>query len=144
MRTSERTRSGIVERKQLRERSTRRNADHVRRPDLVGVEHAGGVGDHVGAGVPGVSRLVGDRAAGVAVVVADHEPPAVGEHPAERLLPPEHRRADPHHEEDWRVGRIAEGLRAELNAVRFDHLLGQRRSSFPGSGSTLVIAHGAQ
>jgi hypothetical protein len=59
----------------------------VRGRDLVGVEHAGGVGDEVVAGVPRASDLIGDRAAGVAMVVANHEPPAVGEHPAEALLP---------------------------------------------------------
>src|SRR5207248_1313989 len=36
----------------------------------------------------GVPRRVGDRSAGVAVVVADHEPVAGREHPAEALLPP--------------------------------------------------------
>jgi hypothetical protein len=64
------------------------------------------------------------------MVVADHEPAAVGEHPAEALLPPEHRPA-PHHQQDRRVGRVAEGLRAQLDAVRFDHPLRQIRSSSP-------------
>jgi hypothetical protein len=59
------------------------------------------------------------------MVVADHEPPTVGEHPAETLLPQEHRPASAHYEEDWRVGLVAEGPRAELDAVRFDHALGQ-------------------
>jgi hypothetical protein len=62
------------------------------------------------------------------VVVADYEPPAVGEHLAEALLPPEHRPANAHDEEGRRVGRVAEGLRAELDAVRFDQSLGQLRS----------------
>jgi hypothetical protein len=47
----------------------------------------------------------------------DHEPPAVGEHRAEALLPPEHRPADSHDEENRGVGRIPEGLGAELDPV---------------------------
>ena len=52
---------GEVEREQLRERPARRHADHVRGRDAVGVEHPGGVGDQVGAGVLGAAGLVGDR-----------------------------------------------------------------------------------
>ena len=37
----------MVEGEQLRERAARRDADQVRGRDLVGVEHAGGVGDQV-------------------------------------------------------------------------------------------------
>src|SRR5919204_2028501 len=72
-----------------------------------------------------MSGLVSDRATGVAVVVADHEPAAVGEDPAEPLLPPEHRAADAHHKKDRRVNGIAERLRAKLDAVDFDHPLSQ-------------------
>jgi hypothetical protein len=114
----------MVKGDQLRERPARRDADQVRGRDLVGVEHAGGVGDQVIAGVPGTARLVGDRSPRVAMVVADQEPPAVGEHPAEPLLPPEHRGADPHDQEDRRIPRIAEGLGAEPDAVRLDQSLG--------------------
>jgi hypothetical protein len=96
----------------------------VRRRDAVGVEHAGGVRDQVGAGVSGTPGLVGHRAAGVAVVVPDHETPAAGEHPAEALLPPEHRAAEAHDEEDRRIGRIAERLRAELDTAHVDHPFG--------------------
>ena len=63
------------------------------------------------------------------MVIADHEPAAAGEHPTEALLPPEHRGTDAHDQEDRRVGRLAEGLRAELDTVGFDHALGQLRSS---------------
>ena len=84
MRTSESTRSG-VEREPLRERSAGRDADDVCRGDAVGVEHACGVGHQVAARVPGMARLVGDRSAGVAMVVTDHEPPAVGE--PDHLIP---------------------------------------------------------
>ena len=44
------------------------------------------------AGVGRPPGLVGLRPAGVAMVVADDEPPARGEHPAEALVPPQHRR----------------------------------------------------
>ena len=97
----------------------------MRGRDAVGVEHAGGVGDQVGAGVRGVAGLVGHRSAGVAVVVADHEPPSAA---SIRQKPSSHQSIDPPMpmiEQDRRVGRVAERLRAQLDAVRFDHPLGQ-------------------
>ena len=45
--------------------------------------------------------------------------------------------ADAHDQEDRRVGRVAEGLRAELHAVRVDHPLGH---VFPLSGSGTATA----
>jgi hypothetical protein len=95
----------------------------VRGRNAVGVEHTGGVADHVRAGVLGTPGLVGDRPPGVALVVADHEPPAVREHPAEVVLPPDHRAAASHDQEDRRVARVAERLGAELDAVGLDHPL---------------------
>jgi hypothetical protein len=83
---------GEVEGEDLRERTAGRNADDMRGGDSVRVQYTGGIGDEIGAGISRVSGLVGHRSTGVAVVVADHEPARVGEHPAERLLPPEHRR----------------------------------------------------
>src|SRR5687767_6360555 len=103
----------------------------MRGREAVRVEHTRSVGDQVAAGVPGPARLIADRSTGVAMVVADHESPAVGEHRAEILLPPEHRAADAHDEEDRRVGRDAERLRTELDAVRLDHALCQLRPSSP-------------
>jgi hypothetical protein len=100
----------------------------MRGRDPIGVEHADSVGDEVGALVLGSPRLVRDRAACVAMVVADHEPAAFGQHPAEALLPPEHRPTDTHHQEDCGIGLIAEGLSTKLDAVRFDYALGQLRS----------------
>jgi hypothetical protein len=109
--------------------------------DLVGVEHAGGVGHQVGAAVSGAPRLVGDGPARVAVVVADHEPVPVGQHPAEALLPPEHRGADAHDEQDRRVGRVPEGLGTQLDLVGLDHslshglLLGRSRTRRVGAST---------
>src|SRR5205085_4469329 len=60
-----------------------------------------------------------------------------GNQPAEPLRPPQHRCADAHHQEESRVARIAERLRAELDAVHFDHALGHVASysaSSPGEG----------
>src|SRR6266516_7577556 len=57
------------------------------------------------------------------MIVADHEAPAVGKHPAEALLPPEHRSPDPHDQEDRRVRPLAEGLGAEPDAVGLDDAL---------------------
>src|SRR6266511_5688989 len=71
---------------------TRRDADQVRGRDAEAIEHPDGVSREIGPRVLGPPGLVGDRAAGVAVVVADHVPPAACEHSAEVLLPPEHRR----------------------------------------------------
>jgi hypothetical protein len=98
----------VIEREQLGERAARGDADHVggrkvSGPNVVGVEHTGRVRDEVGAGVAGMPRLVRDRAAGVAVVVADHEPSAVGEEPAEARFPPQHGRAEAHDEQHGRV-----------------------------------------
>ena len=76
-----------------------------------------------------MTRRVRDRSAGVAVVVADDEPPAVGEHLAEASVPPEHRPADTHDEEDRRVGGVAERLRAEPHTVCFNHPLDHVPSS---------------
>jgi len=56
-------------------------------------------------------------------------PPADDEHPTRALLPPQHRPANAHDQEDRQIGRVAEGLRAPLDAVCFDHALGQLRSS---------------
>ena len=57
-------------------------------------------------------------AAGVAVVVADHEEARVGQQPAELRVPPGHRAAEPHHQQQRVAGGVAEGLVAELDAAR--------------------------
>ena len=69
------------------------------------------------------------------MVIADHEPAPAGEHPAEALLPPEHRGTDAHDQQDRRVGQLAEGLSAELDTVGLDHSLGQLRSFLSGKTS---------
>lgn len=122
---------GVVEREQLRERPSGRDTHDVRGRDPVGIEHAGGVTDQVRAGVSGTARLVGDRPAGVAVVVTDHEAPALGEQPAKTRLPPEHRSPQTHHEQDGWIGRVAEGLGAERDAVRIHDVLSHRCFSSP-------------
>src|SRR5262245_26885781 len=94
-------------------------------PDVVGVEDANGVGNEVRARVFGMLWLVGDGPAGVAVVVADHESAAIGEHPAEALLPPEHRPPDAHDEQNRWISEVAKGLRAELDTTHGDHALRQ-------------------
>ena len=120
---------GEVQCQELREGSTSRHAHHVRRREAVGIEHPGGIGHQVGSAVAGVPRFVGSRPARIAVVIADHEPPAVGEPLTEALLPPQHRGAETHHEKRRRIGRLTEGLRAQLHAVRLDHALGHIASS---------------
>jgi hypothetical protein len=95
----------------------------MRRRDTVRLQHADRIDDQLGTRVTGTPRLVADRAAGVAVVVADHKPAAAGEHPTETFLPPNHRRAEAYDQEDRRVSWIAERLGAELDPVRLDHPL---------------------
>ena len=71
---------GGVEREELRKGPTGRDADDVGGSQSVGIEHASSVGNQVRAVVRRVARWVRDRPTGVAVVVTDHEPLAVGEH----------------------------------------------------------------
>src|SRR6266508_3771182 len=60
------------------------------------------------------------------MVVADHEPPALGQQAAEVLLPPQHRSTESLDEQHRRLARIAEGLRAELDTTRLDQPLRSR------------------
>ena len=55
-------------------------------------------------------------AAGVAVVEADHEEAALGQHPAQLGVPPGHRAAEPHHQQQRLAVGVAEGLVADLDA----------------------------
>jgi hypothetical protein len=119
----------VSEREQLREGTARRDADDVRCREPVGVEDADSVGDQIGARVSGAPCLTGGRSSRVPVVVADHEAPFRGQQAAEALLPPEHRWADAHDQENGRVGGATEGLRTELGAVRLDHALGHADAS---------------
>src|SRR5687767_8069508 len=82
-----------------------------------GVEQADGVLCEVTQGVGRSTRLVADRPAGVAVIVADDEPGAGHETLAEAVLPPVHRRCSSHDEEDGGIGPIAECLDAEFDPV---------------------------
>jgi hypothetical protein len=108
----------------LREPATCRNADEVRGGDAVVVQHRNRVREQIAPGIAGMSGLVGRRSAGVALVVADDEPAVPGEQPAELLRPPQHRAAKACHQEDRRIGRVAERLRAEPDFVHADQPLG--------------------
>lgn len=123
---------GMVERDQLGNRPSGRDTYHVRGRDLVGVEYADRVADQIRAGVSGVAQLVGEGSTGVAVVVTDHEPSALGEHPAEVLLPPEHRSPGAHDEQDRWVRPIAKRLGAQGHTIGVNHALGHRHVSSPG------------
>src|ERR687898_1902520 len=85
-----------------------------------GVEQAQGVLSQVTQGVGRTTRLVADRSAGVAVVVADDEPGAARQTLAEPVLPPVHRGCPSHDKEDGGVGPIAEWLDAEVDPVSPD------------------------
>jgi hypothetical protein len=114
---------GVVEREQLRDRRPGRHPHDMCGRDAQRVQHTGSIRNEVAARVTGSARLVRDRPTGVTVVVADHEPPARGEPPAELLVPPEHRGSRSHDQQHRRRARLAERLRAQPDAVRLDHPL---------------------
>ena len=58
------------------------------------------------------------RVAGVAVVVADDEEAGGGQLLAQRVRPPGEGAAEPHHQQQRVAGGVAEGLEADLDAVR--------------------------
>jgi hypothetical protein len=126
----------VVERGELGDRPAHRHADDVRGTQIEGADDADCVGDEVRGGVRRSARLVADRLPGVAVVVADDEPAAGLQPRAEGVLPPVHRRARAHDEQDRRVGRVTERLDAELDTVDA-HLIQDRprpRNSSVGCG----------
>src|ERR687894_1816049 len=82
-----------------------------------GVEQADGVLCQVAQRIVRGPRLVADRSAGVAVVVADDEPGAGHQSLAEPPLPPVHRGCPSHDEQDGGVGYVAERLGAEVDPV---------------------------
>src|SRR3712207_5079948 len=92
------------------------------------IEQADGILCQVAQGIRRSPRLVADRSAGVAVVVADDEPAAGHQSLAEALLPPVHRGCPSHDEEDRGFGPIAECLDAEVDPVGPDDpLVGRYR-----------------
>ena len=125
---------GPQQRHRLHDHAAHRDADDVRGLEAEVVQQAEGVVGHVVERVrrPGRAAAAdeglhehppGDPArgprgaAGVAVVVADHEEPAVGQRLAELRAPPGHRAAEPHHQQQRLAGGVAERLVAELEAV---------------------------
>ena len=138
MRTSERMRSGKASADSCANAPPARRRQRAQR-DPVGVEHSGFVGDQVYARVVGLSLPIGHRAARVPVVVADHEPPSVGEHPAEPVLPPEHRGADPHHQENRRVIRVADA--SVQSSTPFASIMRSARFA-PPEGQIVGDSHG--
>jgi hypothetical protein len=107
----------VVERRELRDRASRRHADEVRAGESERLDHADRVVDHVGRRVARMPGLVRDRPAGVAMVVADDEAPTGREPVAELVLPEVQRRARAHDQQDRRVGLGPERLYAQIYAV---------------------------
>jgi hypothetical protein len=118
----------MLERELLAQPAAAGETHDVRCSDPMCVEHANRVGAHVSAAVARLTRRVGDRASRVALVVADHEPAAVSEQAAEPLLPPQHRCAGTHDQQQRRVRGVAERLHTELDPVSVDQPLGQPRT----------------
>jgi hypothetical protein len=90
-----------------------------------GVEQAQGVLCQVTQGVGCRTRLVADRSAGVAVVIADDEAGASRQTLAEAFLPPVHGGCPSHDEEDGGICPIAECLDAEVDPICPDDPLGE-------------------
>ena len=111
----------------LRDPPTHRDADEVRPRDAEGVEDAQRVGRQVRPGVRRLTERTARGPAGVAVVVADHEPAGGGDLLAELRLPPVHRRGCPADEQDGGVIDATERVDAELRVADRDHRLGHVR-----------------
>ena len=122
----------------LGDHAAHRDADDVGAVDAEVVEQADAVGGHLGQAVGGGALVAADdlaegrhrgaredrRAPDVAVVVADDVEAAAGEVRAEVLVPAEHLRAQAHDEQHGGVGRVAEGLEADLDLADAAEALG--------------------
>ena len=122
----------VLDGDRLRDHAAHRHADEVRGLQTEVVEQRDGVAGQVGhrvrrpraTGREGAHQLVAadrrrdpGRPAGVAVVVAHDVEAGACQLLAERLVPPRHRAAQPHHQEQRLVVGVAEGLVAELDLV---------------------------
>ena len=122
----------VLDGDRLRDHAAHRHADEVGGLQAEVVEQRDGVAGQVGhrvrrprtTGREGAHELVAPdrrrdprRPAGVAVVVAHDVEARARELLAERLVPPRHRAAQAHHEEQRLVVGVAEGLVAELDLV---------------------------
>src|SRR5215211_5058315 len=129
----------MVERYELADPPPHRHTHQMGALQAQGVEQADGVLCYVAQGVGRSTRLVADRSARVAVVVADDEPRAGHETLAEAVLPPIHRGCPSHDEEDGGVGPIAEYLDAEVDPVcPDDPLVGLHRPNLGSRGGRLL------
>ena len=128
-----------------------RDADHVRALDAEPVEEAEAVVRHVHEQVRRVDAEARHRAhhvrhgridlrghARVAVVEADHVEAALRDALAELLVPVDELHPEAHHEQERRVGGIADRLVGELDRSDADALLGHRpgRSTLAPETST--------
>src|SRR5438105_4960037 len=146
----------MADRERLADHPAERSADHVRGLDPERVEEPGVVVGHVVERVARRARVAADRRhhvrrwatldlrrqADVAIVEADHEVAALGEHAAEALVPVQHLGAEPHDQKERRVAAIAEGLVEDLDSVRARE--GQGQSAYrPGWDHPPVSANDA-
>ena len=116
---------GVVETQELREHAAHRRADDVGLPDPVVIQHGRRVVRHR---LQRVIRLTG-RATGcsadVTVVVADDVASARREAFAKAVPPQQHGGTGTHDEQDCRVTGVADGVGADLDAVRGYERLGR-------------------
>jgi hypothetical protein len=101
----------------------------VCRGQTVVVEERDRVHEQISSGIGRAPGLVRRRPPGVALVVADHEPTALSDQPAEPVRPPQHRAAEARNEEDGRIVRVAERLGIELDPIGVDQALADWHSS---------------
>jgi hypothetical protein len=94
-----------------------RQGDHMGLLDAKGIEQTDRVRGQVPHRVPRPAGRVRRGSSGVALVVPDHVPTAAGQQSAQALRPPEHGRRSAVDQQHSRVGRIAEGLRAQFDTV---------------------------
>ena len=88
----------MVKADKLRDDAAHRLADDVRLIDIVVIQHGNCVISHVLKRVIALTRRQAGRSASIAVVVADHESPAIGKAVAPDLVPVNHRTASAHDE----------------------------------------------
>ena len=132
----------VVDRQGLADHAAHRHADDVDAVETEVVEQPDGVdgevvdrvrrpaaaergADDVALGDPVLAQL--RRATGIPVVVPDDEETTIGQHLAERRIPPVHGAAETHDQQDRRVVGLAERLVAEVDAR------GQRGELLSGS-----------
>ena len=146
----------VRDRHRLRDHPAHRHPDDVRRVEAEVVEQPERVvcqvrhrvrhpdlraGERADQRRPGDPALEDGRASGVAVVVADHVEAGAGERLAQLRVPPVHRPAEAHHQQQRVVLGVTERLVAQLDAPsdRREQLLGDRHLGARGHAASQPV-----